>query len=152
MQPTSDPSYFIRNSMQAVTTAALAGSVLAMIVVLLFLGSLRKSFVIGLSIPTTGRALVERLRGIDGLENFQLARDDRTPLLSVDVDRARAAALGLNVSEVVPSLYLIVDDVSRARLRRLAGRVPAARPNATAPEAQDTGVPSGANARVSSHS
>jgi hydrophobe/amphiphile efflux-1 (HAE1) family protein len=50
-QATRDPSFFIRSSVRAVSTAALLGGVLAMLVVLLFLGSLRKSFVIGLSIP-----------------------------------------------------------------------------------------------------
>jgi hydrophobe/amphiphile efflux-1 (HAE1) family protein len=42
---------FIRNSISSVRNAALAGAVLAMFVVLLFLGSLRKTFVIGLAIP-----------------------------------------------------------------------------------------------------
>ena len=42
---------FIRNSVSSVRNAALAGALLAMIVVLLFLGSLRKTFVIGLAIP-----------------------------------------------------------------------------------------------------
>jgi hydrophobe/amphiphile efflux-1 (HAE1) family protein len=42
---------FIRNSISSVRNAALAGAGLAMFVVLLFLGSLRKTFVIGLAIP-----------------------------------------------------------------------------------------------------
>ena len=50
-EATRDPSYFIRSSIRAVSTAALLGAVLAMLVVMLFLGSLRKSFIIGLSIP-----------------------------------------------------------------------------------------------------
>ncbi len=50
-EPTTDQSFFVRSSLGAVTTAAILGGVLAMLVVLLFLGSLRKSFVIGLSIP-----------------------------------------------------------------------------------------------------
>ena len=48
---TQDQSFFIISSIGAVSTAAILGGVLAMLVVLLFLGSLRKSFVIGLSIP-----------------------------------------------------------------------------------------------------
>jgi hydrophobe/amphiphile efflux-1 (HAE1) family protein len=51
IQATRDPSFFIRASISAVSTAAILGGVLAMLVVLLFLGSLRKSFIIGLSIP-----------------------------------------------------------------------------------------------------
>lgn len=50
-QTTTDQSFFINSSIGAVGTAAILGGVLAMLVVLLFLGSLRKSFVIGLSIP-----------------------------------------------------------------------------------------------------
>ncbi len=50
-QATRDSAFFIRGSLQAVSTAAILGGTLAMIVVLGFLGSLRKSFVIGLSIP-----------------------------------------------------------------------------------------------------
>ena len=42
---------FIRSSVRSVRNAALAGAVLAMLVVLVFLGSLRKTFVIGLAIP-----------------------------------------------------------------------------------------------------
>ena len=49
--PTTDQSFFIRSSVSAVSTAAVLGGVLAMMIVLLFLGSLRKGFVIGLSIP-----------------------------------------------------------------------------------------------------
>jgi hydrophobe/amphiphile efflux-1 (HAE1) family protein len=47
-----DQATFIRASVNSVRNAALAGAVLAMIVVLLFLGSLRKTFIIGLAIPT----------------------------------------------------------------------------------------------------
>ena len=42
---------FIRNSVESVRDAAIGGALLAMIVVLLFLGSLRKTFVIGIGIP-----------------------------------------------------------------------------------------------------
>ncbi len=47
----SDQSFFIRNAVAGVRDAALLGAGLAMLVVLLFLGSLRKTFIIGLSIP-----------------------------------------------------------------------------------------------------
>jgi multidrug efflux pump subunit AcrB len=50
-QAPRDPSYFIRSSIGSVATAALLGAALAMLIVLLFLGSLRKSLVIGVSIP-----------------------------------------------------------------------------------------------------
>jgi len=47
----SDQSFFIKNALGGVRSAALIGAGLAMLVVLLFLGSLRKTFIIGLSIP-----------------------------------------------------------------------------------------------------
>ncbi len=50
-QAVRDPSHFIRGSLRGVATAALLGGTLAMVLVLLFLGSVRKAFVVGLSIP-----------------------------------------------------------------------------------------------------
>ncbi len=47
----ADQSFFIRNALAGVRDAALLGAALAMLIVLLFLGSLRKTFIIGLSIP-----------------------------------------------------------------------------------------------------
>ena len=47
----SDQSFFIRNALSGVRNAALIGAALAMLIVLLFLSSLRKTFIIGLSIP-----------------------------------------------------------------------------------------------------
>lgn len=46
-----DQTYFIRGALQSVGSAALLGGSLAMMVVLLFLGSLRKGFVVGFSSP-----------------------------------------------------------------------------------------------------
>ena len=44
-------SFFIKNAVAGVREAALLGAILSMLIVLLFLGSLRKTFIIGLSIP-----------------------------------------------------------------------------------------------------
>jgi len=63
---TEDAAYFIRGSVQSVSAAAILGGVLAMVVVLAFLGSLRKSFVIGLSIPLAVMATFA-LMGASGL-------------------------------------------------------------------------------------
>ncbi|NDJ19169.1 efflux RND transporter permease subunit [Myxacorys almedinensis] len=49
--PTLDESIFIRNSISNVTTAGLVGAGLAAIAVLLFLGSIRQTLIIVLSIP-----------------------------------------------------------------------------------------------------
>jgi len=65
-EATTDSAFFIRGSLAAVTTAALIGGTLAMLVVLAFLGSLRKSFVIGLSIPLAVLATFA-LMGMSGL-------------------------------------------------------------------------------------
>lgn len=46
-----DQAFFMRGALASVTIAAILGGTLAMLVVLLFLGSLRKGVVIGLSIP-----------------------------------------------------------------------------------------------------
>ncbi len=46
-----DQSFFIKNAVHGVREAAILGALLSMILVLFFLGSLRKTFVIGLSIP-----------------------------------------------------------------------------------------------------
>lgn len=46
-----DTAFFIRSAVSSVASAAILGGVLAMVFVLFFLGSLRRSFVIGLAIP-----------------------------------------------------------------------------------------------------
>lgn len=48
---TRDQAGFIRTSVSSVRNAALLGAGLAMLVVLIFLGSLRKTFIIGVAIP-----------------------------------------------------------------------------------------------------
>jgi CzcA family heavy metal efflux pump len=63
---TRDAAFFVRGSLRAVTTAAILGGALAMVVVLGFLGSLRKGFVIGLSIPLAVMATFA-LMGAGGL-------------------------------------------------------------------------------------
>jgi hydrophobe/amphiphile efflux-1 (HAE1) family protein len=50
-QATRDSAFFIRGAISSVGMAALLGGALAMLMVLMFLGSLRKGLVIGLSIP-----------------------------------------------------------------------------------------------------
>jgi hydrophobe/amphiphile efflux-1 (HAE1) family protein len=63
---TEDQSGFIRNAVDSVSNAAMGGALLAMVVVLLFLGSLRKTFVIMLSIPLALLATFA-LMGMGGL-------------------------------------------------------------------------------------
>lgn len=61
-----DQAFFIRSSVTGVGVAAILGGVLSMLFVLLFLGSLRRSFVIGLSIPIALMATFA-LMGMGGL-------------------------------------------------------------------------------------
>ncbi|MFC1491883.1 efflux RND transporter permease subunit [Nitrospinota bacterium] len=49
--PISDQSFFIRASIKNVLASALVGGLLAILVVIVFLGSLRRTFIIGLAIP-----------------------------------------------------------------------------------------------------
>jgi len=49
--PVSDQSVYIRNALTNATSAALAGAFLAMLVVYLFLGDLRRTLVVGTAIP-----------------------------------------------------------------------------------------------------
>jgi len=50
-QSIGDTAYFIRGAIASVASAAVLGGLLAMVLVLLFLGSLRKALVVGVSIP-----------------------------------------------------------------------------------------------------
>jgi len=46
-----DESFFIRASIRSVATAAITGGVLAMLIIFLFLGNIRKSLIIGVTLP-----------------------------------------------------------------------------------------------------
>ena len=66
-------------------------------------GSDMDVMIVGEDLPilqALAREMVDRVEGIVGLEDLEVAREDRTPLLSVNVDRERAAAMGLNVGEI----------------------------------------------------
>lgn len=64
--PTLDDSRFIRNSISNVTSSGLIGTLLAAIAVLLFLGSLRQTLIIVISIPLATLAAII-LMGVFGL-------------------------------------------------------------------------------------
>ncbi|BAY21323.1 acriflavin resistance protein [Calothrix sp. NIES-2100] len=66
LTPTLDESRFIRNSISNVTSSGLIGTALAAIAVLLFLGSLRQTFIIVLAIPLATLAAII-LMGMFGL-------------------------------------------------------------------------------------
>ncbi|MDZ8054263.1 MAG: efflux RND transporter permease subunit [Aulosira sp. ZfuVER01] len=66
LTPTLDESRFIRNSISNVTSSGLVGTALAAIAVLLFLGSLRQTFIIVIAIPLATLAAII-LMGMFGL-------------------------------------------------------------------------------------
>lgn len=63
----------------------------------------------------SARDIAARLQGIDGLEGVEVGREDRSPLMRIEVDRERAAALGLRVSEIGEAVRQAVDGVVPTR-------------------------------------
>ena len=61
-----DESFFVRAALRSVSTAAILGGILAMLLILLFLGNLRQSFIIGLTLPVAivGAFLLMYLAGL----------------------------------------------------------------------------------------
>ena len=51
LEPIRDASFFIRASLQSVTIAAVLGGLLAMLVIFLFLGDMRRALIVGVSLP-----------------------------------------------------------------------------------------------------
>ncbi|QDL11488.1 AcrB/AcrD/AcrF family protein [Brasilonema octagenarum UFV-E1] len=74
LTPTTDESRFIRNSLNDVITSAVSGALLAAVAVLLFLGSIRQTFIISLAIPlcTLASIALMKLFGLT-LNVFSLA-------------------------------------------------------------------------------
>jgi len=55
-----------------------------------------------------GREMLPQLQGIDGMSNIEIARDDRTPMLSIRADRERASDYGLRISDVGSAIQTAV--------------------------------------------
>jgi hydrophobe/amphiphile efflux-1 (HAE1) family protein len=62
-----------------------------------------------------GEDLLLRLRGIPGLENLTPSADEATPQLAIELDRERAAYLGLNVATVGQTLRTALDGTIATR-------------------------------------
>jgi hydrophobe/amphiphile efflux-1 (HAE1) family protein len=60
-------------------------------------------------------AVVRRLQGVPGLENFQNPQDEGSPLLSIELDRERARARGLNVQQVGATVRTALDGTIATR-------------------------------------
>ncbi len=62
-----------------------------------------------------GTAVTRRVQGIPGLENFQNPVDEGSPLLSIELDRERARARGLNVQQVGSTVRTALDGTVATR-------------------------------------
>lgn len=62
-----------------------------------------------------GIDITRRLQGIPGLENFQNPQDEGSPLLSIELDRDRARARGLNVQQVGQTVRTALDGTIATR-------------------------------------
>ncbi|MBX3133080.1 MAG: efflux RND transporter permease subunit [Gemmatimonadaceae bacterium] len=60
-------------------------------------------------------AVARRVQGIPGLENFQNPQDEGSPLLSIELDRERARARGLNVQQVGAAVRTALDGTVATR-------------------------------------
>jgi CzcA family heavy metal efflux pump len=62
-----------------------------------------------------GREIARRVRGVPGLENFDVQGDEPSPLLSISLDRERARALGLDVATVGQTVRTALDGTVATR-------------------------------------
>jgi CzcA family heavy metal efflux pump len=62
-----------------------------------------------------GREVVRRLRGVPGLENFDIQSDEPSPFLSIGLDRERARAMGLDVATVGQTVRTALDGTVATR-------------------------------------
>mgnify|MGYP001764843626 CR=1 FL=1 len=62
-----------------------------------------------------GQAVSRAVQGVPGLENFQNPQDDGSPLLSIELDRDRARARGLNVQQVGQTVRTALDGTIATR-------------------------------------
>ncbi|MBK1987991.1 efflux RND transporter permease subunit [Sphaerospermopsis aphanizomenoides BCCUSP55] len=109
--PTLDESIFIRNSLSNVTYSGLIGSVLAAIAVLLFLGSLRQTFIIVLSIPLATLAAII-LMGFFGLS------------LNIFSLGGLALGVGIVVDNSIVMLESITEGINQSKLQHQTAKLP----------------------------
>ncbi|MDX2212896.1 MAG: efflux RND transporter permease subunit, partial [Oculatellaceae cyanobacterium bins.114] len=94
--PTLDESVFIQESLSSVTEAAISGAVLAALAVLIFLGSVRQTIIISLTIPlcTLAAAIAMKLAGFS-LNVFSLA------------------GLAISVGQAVDTSVVILENINK---------------------------------------
>jgi hydrophobe/amphiphile efflux-1 (HAE1) family protein len=62
-----------------------------------------------------GRSVARTLQGLPGLQNFDFQADEQNPLLSIELDRERARALGLDVATVGATVRTALDGTVATR-------------------------------------
>ncbi|WP_071188196.1 efflux RND transporter permease subunit [Trichormus sp. NMC-1] len=110
---TLDESKFIRNSIANVTTSGLIGSGLAAIAVLLFLGSLRQTFIIVVAIPLASLTAII-LMGLFGLS------------LNVFSLGGLALGVGIVVDNSIVMLENIAEGINQSKIRNQDSKLSAA--------------------------
>lgn len=98
--PVADQSIYIRNALRNATQAGLAGAVLAMLVVFIFLGDVRRTLVVGTAIPLS-ILVTFALMGVGGL--------------TLNIMTLGGLALGIGM--VVDSTIVMIENVYRHQRR-----------------------------------
>jgi CzcA family heavy metal efflux pump len=62
-----------------------------------------------------GEEIIARTAGVEGLANLEMSTDEASPILSIELDRERAAYLGLNVGSVGQTLRTALDGTVATR-------------------------------------
>lgn len=104
IETVADQSVYIRNALRNATQAALFGALLAMIVVYLFLGDLRRTLVTGIAIPVS-ILVTFALMGLGGLT----------------LNIMTMGGLALGVGMVVDSTIVMIENIYRHQRRGEAG-------------------------------
>lgn len=95
LTPTTDESRFIRNSLNDVIFSGLSGALLAAAAVLLFLGSLRQTFIISLAIPLCSLAAIALMK-----------------LFGLSLNVFSLAGLTLGVGQAIDTSVVILENIS----------------------------------------
>ncbi|MCP6757391.1 MAG: efflux RND transporter permease subunit [Fischerella sp. CENA71] len=95
LTPTSDESRFIRNSLNDVIFSAVSGALLAAVAVLLFLGSLRQTFIISLAIPLCTLAAIALMK-----------------LFGLTLNVFSLAGLTLGIGQAIDTSVVILENVA----------------------------------------
>lgn len=128
---TTDESRFIRNSLNDVIFNAISGALLAAAAVLLFLGSLRQTFIITLAIPLCSLAAIAMMK-----------------LFGLSLNVFSLAGLTLGIGQAIDTSVVILENISEK-----AGKTPNTRERDTAsfPVSDWERIPAGVSPHTATH-